>query len=262
MKKNNYLKIITPIIKRAGENARKKWLRFNRSQSVMKSQTQIVTAVDRDTEKELIKQIKKYFPSHGFLGEEYGYSDKKSDFIWIIDPIDGTTNFSIHNPLWSISIGLAYKGEIIFGIIYVPVLEELFWANIKQGAYLNGLKIKPHHKSEKSKQIHTFCHGSKKKDLKLALEYYRQQKLNALDCRQLGSAAIELAYVATGRVDSIIIPGANIWDVAAGALIAQEAGIMVTDFKGNMWNLKSHDIAAARSDIMADILKKIQKLKS
>jgi myo-inositol-1(or 4)-monophosphatase len=122
--------------------------------------------------------------------------------------------------LWSISIGLAYKGEIIFGIIYAPVLEEIFWAKKGGGAYLNKKKIKLLNIDPK-KLIHTFCNGQTKRDLDISLNYYKHQKLNSLDCRQLGSAAIELCYVASSRVDSIVIPGANSWDVSAGALIAR-----------------------------------------
>ncbi len=262
MKQSAYLKILSPIVQTAGQKAKKLWLNFDRRQIKLKSQTQIVTAVDQMTEKYLVKNIKKSFPGHAFLGEEYGASKKKSDYIWIIDPIDGTTNFSIHNPLWSISIGLAYQGEIIFGLIYAPVLDELFWAEKEKGAYLNNKHLKLSNeniKTRSGKLIHAFCHGDKKRDLELALAYYRNQKLSALDCRQLGSAALELAYVASGRIDSLAIPGAKSWDVAAGALIAREAGAEVKDFSGQKWQLTSRDILACHPRISADVLKKINK---
>lgn len=257
---NNYKELVIPLIKKAGDKASKKWQTFNRAQSELKGKTQIVTAVDKETEKFLINNIRKSFKDHSFLGEESGHSKTKSDYLWIIDPIDGTTNFSIHNPLWSISIGLAYKNEIIFGAIYAPVLQEMFWAMKDKGAFLNNKKIKVSGLN-KNKLIHTFCHGQKRKDLKTAINYYRYQKLNALDCRQLGSAAIELAYVASGRVDSIVIPGANSWDVAAGVLIGREAGASVIDFKGKDWSLKSEDLIVCHPEIKDDILKRINRAK-
>jgi myo-inositol-1(or 4)-monophosphatase len=258
MKTQDYYKILEPIIKNAGQKAKDKWEKFDREKSLLKSKTEIVTQVDKDTEKLLIKNIKKAFPSHGFLGEEFGSKKSQADYIWIIDPIDGTTNFSIHNPLWCISIGLAYKNEIIFGIIYVPVLNELFWSEKDKGSFLNNKKMKLP-SLNKAKIIHTFCHGQRKRDLKVALNYYRDQKMKSLDCRQLGSAAIEIAYVASGRVDSIMIPGIKVWDVAAGALIAKESGVNVLNFKGENWQLSSEDIIVCHPEIKNDILKRVKR---
>ena len=110
---------------------------------------------------------------------------------------------------------------------------------------------------KKQKEIHTFCHGSTKESVLKALRYYRRQKLNKLDCRQLGSASMELAYVASGRVESIMIPGAHSWDVAAGALLVREAGGKVTDFEGKKWTLKSKDILASNGTTHKEILKVI-----
>lgn len=109
------------------------------------------------------------------------------------------------------------------------------------------------------KLIHAFCHGDKKRDLEIALHYYRQQKISALDCRQLGSAALELAYIASGRIDSLVIPGAKSWDVAAGTLIANEAGAEVKDFFGQDWQLTSRDIIACHPGILNNVLKQVKK---
>ena len=260
MPKKDYYQTLAPIITAAGLKAKNKWKTFRRTDAVLKSATEIVTAIDKQTEKELIKHIKTSFPDHAFLGEESG-SSGQSDYVWIIDPIDGTTNFSIHNPLWCISIGLAYKGEIIFGIIYAPVLDELFWAAKGKGAFFNNKRLKASRKRAKGKDIHAFCHGQTPRDMKRALAYYSHQKLNSLDCRQLGSAAIELAYVAAGHLDSILIFGANAWDVAAGALIAKEAGASVSDSLGRPWTIKSEDILVARKDLKTSIVEKIKNIK-
>ncbi len=243
-------------VKKAGKLALQEYKKFHRSQINLKSGHEIVTKVDLASEKIIINEIKKNFKDHEILSEESGFNYKKSDYLWIIDPIDGTTNFTIHNPLWAISVGVAYKDKIIFGFIYAPFLGELFIAEKGKGAYLNNHKIKIS-KTAKKKEIHTFCHGSDKKSLLKALKYYKKQKLSRLDCRQLGSASMELAYVASGRVESIMIPGAHSWDVAAGVLIVREAGGKVTDFKGKPWNLKSKDIVASNGSTHKKILEVI-----
>lgn len=262
MKQSDYKKIILPLITSAGKKAKKNWHEFKRANSKLKSKKEIVTKTDKEIEKLLRNKISKYFPSHDFLGEELGRSGNNSDYLWIIDPIDGTTNFSIHNPLWCISLALSYKEEIIFGVIYAPALAELFYAIKGKGAWLNNKKLTTQPIKDKKKLIHAYCHGSRDKDVKIALEYYKQQKLNALDCRQLGSAAIEIAYVAAGRIDSILIPGAHLWDVAGGVIIAQESQASVINFKGKKWSLDDENIIACHQSIEKDLVKRIGKIKN
>ncbi|MGI6347744.1 MAG: inositol monophosphatase family protein [Patescibacteria group bacterium] len=253
-------KIALEAVSLAAETLKKEYYKFSRTKINLKDKNQIVTKHDLDSEKIIIQKIKQHFPEHRILSEEKGDNKKNSDYLWIIDPIDGTTNFSIHNPLWSISLSLVYKNEIILGIILAPILNELYLAEKNKGAFLNGKKIKtPSYTGEKI--INTFCHGSKIKDKKRALKYYNYQKINSLDCRQLGSATIELAYTALGRVDSLMIPGAHPWDVAAGALIVKEAGGKVTDFKGKNWTIDSPDILASNPKIHSKLLQIIKKLK-
>ncbi len=242
-----------------GNMLKKEYEKFNRNNIRLKAKHEIVTKYDLLAEKMIIQGIKKHFPDHQILGEEGGLSKNKSDFLWIIDPIDGTTNFSIHNPLWSISVALLYKKKVVLGIVLVPILNELFIAENGRGAYLNDKKIKVSD-TKKDKNINTFCHSRKKSDIKKAIKYFSYQKLKGLDCRQMGSAAIELAYVACGRVDSILIPGAKSWDVAAGALLVEEAGGIVTDFEGKKWSLKSKSILASNKKNYFDIIKVINKI--
>jgi myo-inositol-1(or 4)-monophosphatase len=244
----------------AAEMLKKEYYNFSRNQVQMKSGHEIITKFDLKSEKIIIEKIKKNFSDHQILSEEKGDNKKDSDYLWVIDPIDGTTNFSIHNPLWSISIALFYKKELALGLVLAPILNELYIAEKGKGAFLNGKKIKTP-KINKGKIINTFCHGSREKDIKKAIKYYKHQKLNHLDCRRLGSAAIELSYVAMGRVDSIVIPGAHSWDVAAGALIVKEAGGAVTDFSGKKWDIKSKDIIASNKDIHKNIIKTLRELK-
>jgi len=244
--------------KKAGKAVLKEYKNFNRETVKLKARHEIVTRADLLSEKIILGEIRKNFPEHGILSEETGLSPAKGneDFLWIIDPLDGTTNFSMHNPLWCVSIALARGREIVLGVVYAPVLEELYAAEKGGGAFRNGEKIKVSARSRKA--LHAFCHGREDKDIKRALKYYRKQKLSGLDCRQMGSAAIELAYVAGGRIESLMIPGANLWDVAAGALLAREAGGKVTDFAGKEWNLESKDILASNGVVHKELLKVIK----
>jgi myo-inositol-1(or 4)-monophosphatase len=224
-KKNNtersgVKRVAVSAAKKAGRALIKKYKNFNRGTIKLKAHHEIITKADLLSEKIILKEIRKNFPKHRILSEESGQTKNQSDYLWVVDPIDGSTNFSMHSPLWCISIGVAYKGKIILGVIYAPILDELYVAEKRKGARRDGKKIKVSKHTKKA--LHTFCHGRDNKHFKRALKYYTYQKLNELDCRQLGSAAIELAYVASGRTESIMIPGVNPWDVAAGVLMVRD----------------------------------------
>lgn len=246
------------MVKKAGKVLLSRYKNFDRGTVKLKAHHEILTQADLASERIILSEIKKNFPNHRILSEEKGKSGVGGDFLWIVDPLDGTTNFSMHNPIWSISIGVVYKGEIILGVVYAPVLEELWLAEKGKGATKNGKKIKVSSGARKS--LHTFCHGRSQKEVKRAIKYYSYQKLHELDCRQLGSAAIELGFVASGRTESITIPGVNPWDVAAGVLLVREAGGKVTDFKGNEWKLGSKDMLATNNKVHGEILKVVRKI--
>lgn len=243
--------------KSAGGYLLKEFKNFNRREIKLKSQFEILTKADLGAERIILRELNKSFPDHDILSEESGDEGIKSEYLWIVDPLDGTTNFSIHNPLWSVSIALARRGEIIFGLVYVPFLGETYWAELGAGAFKNNQKIRISD-IKGDRAFHTFCHGTSKESIALALKYYQKQKMSKFDCRQLGSAAVELAYVACGRSESILIPGARSWDVAAGALIAKEAGGVVTDFSGRAWNLLSKDLLATNGLVHEEILKMVK----
>ncbi len=254
-------KIAVEAVSLSAEKLKHEFIKFDRQQIMLKSKNEVLTKHDLWSEKTIIKEIKKHFPDHHILSEEQGDNNKKSDYLWVIDPIDGTTNFSIHNPLWSIALALLYKQEVILGVIIVPMLNELFIAEKNKGAFLNGRRIIIPKNNDNKKIIHTFCHGSSKSDIQKAIKYYAYQKNNSIDCRQLGSAAIELAYVASGRIDSIVIPGAKPWDVLAGVLLVREAGGVVTNFDNKKWSLKDSTIVASNKKVLPEIMKVIKKLK-
>jgi len=254
---SKFQKVAEKVAQKSGEILIEKYDKFNRGDVKLKSAHEIVTKYDLLSEKIILSEIKKNFPEHAIFSEERGSNKKKSDYLWLIDPIDGTTNFSMHNPMWSISIGLAYQGKIIMGIVYAPILGELFTTTKGKGAFMNGKKIKVSNINS-GKILNAFCHGNQTKDIKRAIKYYTKQKLNGLDCRQLGSAAIEMSYVASGRIESIAIPGVNSYDVGAGVLMVREAGGRISDFKGQEWNLQSKDILASNKKVHKSLLKNLK----
>lgn len=217
----------------------------------LKQSHEIVTHADKASEKIILDILKKNTPDFEILGEESGMHYKKSDYLWVVDPLDGTTNFRVHNPLFSISIGLYYKQRPIVGVVYVPYLKELYTAEVGKGAFLNGKRLKVSNTKDIKKSFLTYCHGSEGKHIKKAVELYKYFKLNSIDMRQLGSAAIELAWVASARVESIVIPGVKPWDAAAGILLVKEAGGKVTDFNNDNWSIYNKGKVMMNIDLLA-----------
>ena len=243
-------------VKKSGQLLKKEYVKFNRPDVMLKSHREILTKADLLSQELIIGEISGHFPGHDIISEERANRKINSEYVWYLDPIDGTTNFSMHNPLWSVSIALARRHELALGIIYAPMLAEIYLAQAGRGAFLNGKKIQVSSVSQ-GKVINTFCHGGKDASIKKVLAYVRRQKLQTLDCRQLGSAAIELAYVAGGRVESFLSPGMRDWDVAAGVLLVREAGGKGTDFRGKDWRLGEPNLAASNGKIHAQILKAV-----
>jgi len=255
-----YKKIAIRAALTAGDYLLKNFYHNHRDRATFKTKHEIATRTDLGAEKIILGLIKKYFPEHQVLSEESGKNQKKSSYLWVIDPLDGTTNYSMQNPIFSTSIGLFYKNEIILGVVYAPLLGELFVAEKDKRATLNGKKIHVSKTSNFHKSLLTFCHGHREKDIKRAIKAYNFFKLKGFDTRQLGSAALEMCFVAAGRTESIMIPGAHPWDVAAGTLIVREAGGKVTDFQGKDWNLKSSDILASNGKVHHQLLKFLKKV--
>lgn len=207
------------------------------------------TKVDIEAEKIIKNIIVKKYPKHNILGEESGKTKKKSDYLWVIDPLDGTHNYLMGNPLFCTAIALTYKNEVILGVIYAPYLKEMYWAEKGKGAFLNGKKIRISKKTEIKKSIFYFCHGYQAKHVKKALKIYFRLKMKAADVRQLGSGGIETSWVAAGRAEGFVIPGGQPWDIAPGILLVKEAGGRATDFKNQNWNLKSKDMICSNGKL-------------
>ncbi|MDR3274395.1 MAG: inositol monophosphatase [Endomicrobium sp.] len=190
-----------------------------------------VTQADKNSQKAIIKVIKDVFPQHGILAEENGINEIEKDYCWIIDPLDGTVNFVHGIPMFCVSIGLKYKDEIISGVIYSPVMKEIFMAEKNKGAWLNGKKIKV---SKIKDTIHSlaatgFPYYIRQNNTRV-MKNFKNIVLEAQGIRRLGSAALDIAYVACGRFEFFWEEGLKPWDIAAGIVIAKEAGGKVSDY--------------------------------
>lgn len=241
---------------------KKFWQIHTKNRFKFKARHEIVTGADKASEKIILSAIKKNFPRDDILSEEVGFLNKIGrDYLWIIDPLDGTTNFSIKNPMFGISIALSFKGEIVLGVIYIPFLKELFFAQKGEGAFLNGRRIFVSRQKNLKNSFLTFCYGSlSEKAIKRAMVAYQLLKLKAYEMRQLGSSVAEFSWVASGRTDAIMTPGANLWDVASGTLLVREAGGRVSDFQDRPWRIKSKDVLASNGKFHDRVLKFLKKI--
>ena len=219
-----------------------------------------VTASDKKVEKTLIEELQKARPNYSILSEEVGEISNDKSFKWIIDPIDGTSNFLHGIPHFAISVGLEHNDEIICGIIYDPIKDEMFAAEKGNGSYLNNQRIRVSSRS-KLKDCMLFTGGPRKnhKDGELALkEYYNFSTKVLTPIRKLGSASLDMAYVAAGRCDGFWQRNLNYWDIAAGIILVKESGGFVTDFYGENKYLENKTILVTNSKInkeMIEILK-------
>ncbi|OGY52992.1 MAG: hypothetical protein A3B15_03060 [Candidatus Buchananbacteria bacterium RIFCSPLOWO2_01_FULL_45_31] len=249
---------IVKLVKQAGLEVNK---RFNHDRIIkVKKPSQIVTQADLIADKIIVSALKKKFPAHAIISEESGKNKIASDYLWAVDPLDGTTNYFIGSPLFAVSLALFYRGQPVLGAAFAPALNELYFAEIEKGAYLNNKKIKVSKNNRLKDSFLTFCHGSARQDIRRAMKIYNKIKMAGLDSRQLGSAAIELGFVAAGRTDCILIPGAHSWDVGAGVLMAREAGGQATDFSGQEWDIKSKDLAASNGKIHGQLVKFLKNI--
>ncbi len=253
-------KIAEDAARRAGKYLMANFSKDSRSRNFkLKSKDQIQTPLDKGAERIIISEIKKHFPSHRIYSEEMGDNLKTSDFYWIIDPLDGTTNYTMHLPTYGVSIGLAYLEKMVLAVTYMPVLDELTVAELGKGAFTNKKRLSVSKRKSVKDSILIFCHGSLVKDMKRAMKLYQAFKLKAFDLRQIGSAVVEFQIMAGGRVEAVMLPGGNLHDVATGALIVKEAGGKVTDFENKEWNIHSKDILVTNGLIHNHVLKVIKQ---
>lgn len=219
----------------------------------------LVTEVDRHAEKAIIDVIKSYYPGHSVISEEVGELIQDSDYDWIIDPIDGTVNFAHAIPICCTSIGVRYKGEMLLGAVYNPIMKELFFAEKGKGAYLNDEKIAVSKKNDFKKACLVTGFPYKwPKSYEHPIKVFERFIMEGLPVRRLGSAAIDLCWVACGRFDGFWEYNLNPWDIAAGYLIVAEAGGVITNFEGDPYDVYDKETLATNGIIHSDMLKLIR----
>ena len=235
------------IMIKAAEKASKSVIRdfgeVEKLQVSKKGPRDFVTKTDKNVEKILIEELSKIKKNYSFLSEEVGYIENKDkDNIWIIDPIDGTMNFLHGIPHFAISIALKSNGQIISGLIFDPIKDEMYFSEKSKGAYLNNQRLRVSKKSSLDDCLFSSNHEG--------------VKFSNLNLRYSGCASLDLAYVASGRLDGYFHNKINIWDIAAGSLMVEEAGGIVNDL--NKFNTNNIDIRASNSAINDKMLEKLK----
>ena len=215
----------------------------------------LVTQADKESEEAIFEVIRSEFPDHYILSEEAGDLRMDSNIKWIIDPIDGTVNFANGIPICCVSIGIEQDGKMIFGAVYNPFINEFFFSERGQGATLNEKKISVSDKTDLLRScLVTGFPYSYLDEPNGPLQVFEKLIRNNIPVRRLGSAAIDICWVAAGRFDGFYEHNLNAWDSAAGFLILEEAGGKVTDFNGDYYNLYQPHILATNGKIHDDLL--------
>ncbi|WP_010272704.1 inositol monophosphatase family protein [Paenibacillus senegalensis] len=231
----------------------------------------LVTEVDKGAEALIRNLIQTHFPHHAFLGEE-GVTPgpgafvkaldnhKDSEYLWIVDPIDGTTNFVHGYPYFSVSIALAYKHEVIVGVVYDPVQDEMFVAEKGKGAYLTGRRMEVSAEEKLADSLlATGFPTDRSRALPLNMRCLQRIAPQTRNIRSSGSAALHLAYVAAGRLSGFWEYGLSVWDQAAGTLLVKESGGTVTDTKGAAYGLTVSDVVATNGHIHDSVLNELMQ---
>jgi len=226
-----------------------------------KGDINLVTEVDLASEKLIREAIATHYPRHQVLAEEGGLAETTSEYRWVVDPLDGTTNYAHGYPVFAVSIALEYQNEVVLGVVYDPTRDELFAAERGGGAVLNNRSI---HVSATDKLIRSMLSTGFPYDIKTSsltnLDHWANFAMNAQALRRDGAASIDLCYVASGRYDGFWELNLSPWDTAAGALIVQEAGGRVTDFSGDKFSNYKPEIIASNGlidDQMIEVIKKV-----
>jgi myo-inositol-1(or 4)-monophosphatase len=248
------------LTKETGEFIRQQAGKISHEQIEVKGKNDFVTYVDKNTEEKLVAALEKILPEAGFITEEKTINRISDHYNWIIDPLDGTTNFIHSLPCYCISIALIRKQTLVLGVIFEINLNECFYAWEASKAYLNGKEISVSKNFDlKNSLLATGFPYTDYTHMDKYLDLFKYLMLNSRGMRRLGSAAVDLAYVACGRFDGFYEYNLNAWDVAAGAFIVQQAGGKVMDFKGGNDFIFGKEIIASNSYIAEECLEAVKK---
>ncbi|MGB5486642.1 MAG: inositol monophosphatase family protein [Lysobacterales bacterium] len=242
----------------AGDLMRQEFPKVASIPVTQKARHDYVTEIDKASEAQIVREIKRYHPDHAFLGEEGG-SQGDSDHVWIIDPLDGTSNYLHGMPHFGISIALQVKGRTEHAVVYDPMRDEMFSASRGGGAHMNNTRIRVSARIVLDSAIAATAFPFRQRGMMSVYTGIFSDVFKKIeDIRRNGAASLDLAWVAAGRMDAYFEIGLKPWDVAAGALLVREAGGVVTDFDGNDSVETSHSILAAPYKLMTPLRKIIE----
>ena len=217
-----------------------------------KGEFDLVTEADRASERLVVERLRSHFPTHSIVGEEGARFEGPTDYRWYVDPLDGTTNFAHSFPVFNVTLGLERAGELIAGVVFDPCRQELFTAERGAGAYLNNRRIRVSAAARLSDSLASTGFPSRKRHHNVNIHFYYQLAMASHGVRRTGSAAIDLAYVACGRLDFFWEFGLKPWDVAAGSLLVSEAGGRVSDMRGGAHSVTASDHMLADNGLLHD----------
>jgi myo-inositol-1(or 4)-monophosphatase len=226
----------------------------------LKGEYDLVTAADRASETLIVKQLKERYPSHGIIAEEGGRAEMRSEYRWYVDPLDGTTNFAHGFPMWNVTLALARNGEVIAGVIFDPAHEELFAAERGAGARLNGSRIQVSKAPSLDDALVSTGFPSRKRHQNVNIHFYYQLAMMTHGVRRGGSAAIDLAYTACGRLDAFWEFGLNPWDMAAGTLLIEEAGGQCSGMRDEPFDLDGQYVLGDNGRIHTELLQTFDEI--
>jgi myo-inositol-1(or 4)-monophosphatase len=257
--KDRYLEVAIAAAKEAGRIQRLHLGHLYRVE--YKGEIDPVSEVDKLCEKAISQIVLDAFPDHDLLTEESPFKGKGSPFRWIIDPIDGTTNYIHGFPFFCVSIGLEIEGEMTLGVVYDPLFNDLFQAEIGKGAFLNGNRISVSRAKNLDRSfLTTGFPYDVREHADFYLRFFREFMTKSVAIRRPGSAALDLCYVAAGRFDGYWELKIHSWDVAAGSLMVTESGGRVTDFENRPYNIYAEEIIASNGLIHEEMLQVIQEV--
>jgi len=225
-----------------------------------KGDADLVTEADRASEKLIVSRLRAAFPEHGIVGKEGTRDEHGSELRWYVDPLDGTTNFAHGFPVFCVSMGLERAGELIVGVVYDPTRDEMFTAEKGCGAALNGRSMHVSGVKRLGEAMLATGFPSFKRHKNPNIHFYHQLTLRSHGIRRAGSAAIDLAYVASGRFDGYWEFNLNPWDTSAGVLLVREAGGRVTRFDGSPWLLDSRETLATNGLLHDELMQNFQEI--
>jgi myo-inositol-1(or 4)-monophosphatase len=220
----------------------------------LKGDFDLVTVADRASEALVVERLRSHFPAHNIVAEEGGGHQSASEYRWYVDPLDGTTNFAHGFPMFNVTLGLERAGEMVCGVIFDPIRQEMFASERGAGAWLNNRRIRVSGVQKLEEALVATGFPSRKRHLNVNVHFYYQMAMWTHGVRRAGSAALDLAYVASGRLDAFWEFGLKPWDMAAGILLVAEAGGRVTDMRGAPAAIGGKHLLTTNAHIHAQVL--------